>query len=61
MIILDASALLTLVNKEAGWDFVARQAVNQDATISAVNYAEVLQKAGRLGVAAEDKIGRAHV
>ena len=54
MIILDASALLTLVNKEAGWDFVARQAVNQDATISAVNYAEVLQKAGRLGVAAED-------
>lgn len=52
MIILDASALPTLVNKEAGWDFVARQAVNQDATISAVNYAEVLP--GRLGVAAED-------
>lgn len=33
---------------------MARHAVSQDATISAVNYAEVLQKAARLGVAAED-------
>jgi PIN domain nuclease of toxin-antitoxin system len=28
--------------------------VSDDSTISAVNYAEVLQKAGRLGVAAEE-------
>ena len=54
LIVLDASALLSLVNKEPGWDLVARQTVNQDVTISAVNYAEVLQKANRLGVAAED-------
>ena len=54
MIVLDASALLSLVNKEPGWDLVARQAVNQDTTISAVNYAEVLQKASQLGIAAED-------
>ena len=53
MIVLDASALLSLVNKEPGWELVARQAVNQDVTISAVNYAEVLQKANRLGVDAE--------
>jgi ribonuclease VapC len=54
LIVLDASALLALVNKETGWEVVARQTVNQDTTISAVNYAEVLQKAGRIGVAAED-------
>ena len=54
MIVLDASALLSLVNKEPGWELVARQAVNQDVTISAVNYAEVLQKASRLGIGAED-------
>ncbi len=36
------------MNRELGWDLVARQVVNQDATISAVNYAEVLQKAARL-------------
>ena len=42
------------MNKEPGWDLVARQAVNQDTTISAVNYAEVLQKASQLGIAAED-------
>ena len=54
MIVLDASALLSLVNKELGWQLVARQVVNQEATISAVNYAEVLQKADRLSLAAED-------
>jgi PIN domain nuclease of toxin-antitoxin system len=54
LIVLDASALLTLVNREIGWDLVARRAVNEDATISAVNYAEVLQKGSRLGIAAED-------
>ena len=53
MIALDASALLALMNKEPGWDVVARAATNQDSTISSVNYAEVLQKAARLGVAAE--------
>ena len=54
MIVLDASALLSLVNKEPGWEVVARHVVNQDATISAVNYSEVLQKAARLGVVVED-------
>lgn len=54
MIVLDASAVLALINKETGWEVVARQAVNQDTTISAVNYAEVLQKATRLDIAAED-------
>lgn len=53
MIVLDASALLALANKEPGWGVVARQATNQDSTISAVNYSEVLQKAARLGVVAE--------
>ena len=53
MIVLDASALLALMNKEPGWEVVARAATNQDSTISSVNYAEVLQKAARLGVAAE--------
>ena len=53
MIALDASALLALMNKEPGWEVVARAATNQDSTISSVNYAEVLQKAARLGVAAE--------
>lgn len=54
MIVLDASALLALVNKEPGWDLVARRAVHQDVTISAVNYAEVLQEADRLGIPAEE-------
>jgi len=54
LIVLDASALLSLVNKEPGWEVVARHVVNQDATISAVNYSEVLQKAARLGVVVED-------
>jgi ribonuclease VapC len=53
VIVLDASAVLALLNKEPGWDVVARAATNQDSTISSVNYAEVLQKAARLGVAAE--------
>ena len=54
LIALDASALLSLVNREPGWDLIARQAVNPDTTISAVNYDEVLQKASQLGIAAED-------
>lgn len=54
MIVLDASALLSLVNRETGWEIVARRAVDQDTTISAVNYAEVLQKAARLSIPAED-------
>jgi PIN domain nuclease of toxin-antitoxin system len=40
VIVLDASALLALVNHEPGWDVVARQAAGSDATISSVNYAE---------------------
>jgi ribonuclease VapC len=54
LIVLDASALLSLVNRETGWEIVARRAVDQDTTISAVNYAEVLQKAARLSIPAED-------
>lgn len=53
MIVLDASALLALLNHEPGWHVVADQVLDQDMTISAVNYAEVLQKANRLRVEAE--------
>ena len=37
-----------------GWEVAPRHVVNKDATISAVNYSEVLQKASQLGVVAED-------
>ncbi len=53
MIVLDASALLALINREPGWDVVARAAAGEDATISAVNYSEVLQKSARVGIPAE--------
>ena len=53
MIVSDASALLTLLNQEQGWAVVARQVTHEDATISAINYAEVLQKAVRLDIAVE--------
>lgn len=53
MIVLDASALLALLQREPGWPAVAGQVLDDDTTISAVNYAEVLQKAGRAGVATE--------
>ena len=53
MIVLDASALLALRNDEPGAGVVARDAAANDTTISSVNYAEVLQKAARLGVPAE--------
>ena len=54
MIVLDASALLALVNQEPGWEVVARAAAGDDATISAVNYSEVLQKSSRVGIGAEE-------
>jgi ribonuclease VapC len=54
LIVLDASALLALIKDEAGADVVARAAASDDATISAVNHAETLQKAARAGVAVED-------
>jgi ribonuclease VapC len=54
VIVLDASALLALINNEPGADVVARAAAANDATISSVNYAEVLQKTAHLGVTAED-------
>lgn len=53
MIVLDASALLVLLHKEAGWQLVARETAGNDATISAVNYAEVLQKAATHDLRAE--------
>jgi ribonuclease VapC len=49
VIVLDASALLALVNNEPGAGVVARAAAANDATISSVNYAEVLQKPRALG------------
>ena len=54
MIVLDASALLALVNEEPGWEVVTRAAAGDDATISAVNYSEVLQKTARVAIAAEE-------
>ena len=53
MIVVDASAVLALVNQESGWQVVASAAAGQDATISAVNYAEVVQKCARQSVPAE--------
>jgi len=54
MIVIDASALLALFNREPGWQVVARTAASSDATISSVNYAEVLQKTAQRGIPAED-------
>ena len=54
MIVLDASALLALLHRESGWEVVAQAAANDSATVSAVNYAEVVQKAAQHGLAAED-------
>ena len=54
MIVLDASALLAPMNQEHGWQAVARAAASDDCTISALNYSEVLQKAARVGIVAED-------
>jgi ribonuclease VapC len=53
VIVLDASALLALLKEEPGADVISREAANNDATISAVNYAETLHKAARVGVSAE--------
>jgi ribonuclease VapC len=54
VIVLDASALLALLNHESGWEIVARAAAAEDVTITAVNYSEVLQKAARIGIASEE-------
>ena len=54
MIVLDASALLALLHREAGWDVVARAVATDSVTVNAVNYAEVVQKAAQHDVAAED-------
>lgn len=42
------------MNREPGWEMVARRLTDTDATMSAVNYAEVLQKATRNGIESED-------
>ena len=54
MIVLDASALLSLLHREAVWEVVAGACAAHSATLSAVNYAEVVQKAAQHGVGAED-------
>jgi ribonuclease VapC len=53
VIVLDASALLAVVKREAGWETVVRAAMSEDAIISSINYSEALQKAARLGVEPE--------
>src|SRR3954447_2800787 len=54
MIVLDASAFLALLHREAGWEVVARAVAGDSVTISAVNYAEVVQKAAQHAIAPED-------
>jgi len=53
VIVLDASALIALVNDEAGADVIGQAVTEDDATISTVNYSEALQKAARQNVAPE--------
>ena len=53
MIVRDASAFLVLVKQGARLGTVACHVVDQDSTVSAANYAEVLQKADRVGIVAE--------
>lgn len=45
--ILDASAVLAWLQQEAGWDRV--DAVIERSVLSAANWSEVLEKAGRAG------------
>jgi ribonuclease VapC len=47
VIVLDASALRALLDREPGWAVVVRAAAGEDATTIAVNYAEELQKSAR--------------
>ena len=50
--VLDASALLALINSEPGWKVVA--ATLPEAAISAVNLAEVVTKMVDIGIPEED-------
>lgn len=50
--VLDASALLALLQREQGADVVA--AVLQDASVSTVNWSEVMQKALVQGIETDD-------
>jgi predicted nucleic acid-binding protein len=54
VIVLDASALLALLHREAGWEIVAQAIGADSATMSAVNYAEVVQQAAQHAIAPED-------
>jgi ribonuclease VapC len=54
-VVLDASALLAYVRDEAGAE-VVDQALEEGATVSAVNWAEVLSKIAERGQAPEDTI-----
>jgi PIN domain nuclease of toxin-antitoxin system len=42
------------LHRESGWEVVAQAAAKESATVSAVNYAEVVQKATQHGLVAED-------
>jgi PIN domain nuclease of toxin-antitoxin system len=57
-VVLDASALLAVFHGEPGADIV--RAVMPGASISAVNYSEVLKKAIERGVPTEPLIGLVH-
>lgn len=47
--VLDASALLALLNREPGWEMVL-EALQHDAYVSAVNWAEVVGKLSEAGM-----------
>jgi hypothetical protein len=45
--------LLALLDREPDWEVVVRAAAGEDATTSAVNYAEGLQRSARVGISSE--------
>ncbi|AEE97591.1 PIN domain-containing protein [Mahella australiensis] len=51
--VLDASAVLALINDEPGADIV-RQAIKEEAIIGSVNFAELVSKLDDIGITAED-------
>lgn len=55
--VLDASALLALLNQETGADQVARALSGSGTVISAVNYAEVIARLAALDIQAEIILG----
>jgi len=54
-VVLDASALLALLNEEPGAETVAESVVSRSCRMSAVNWSEVLARIPRMEVAARDR------